>query len=455
MDAGSETKWPHLRSYACNYSHYRFYDDDTLFCSGIFRQLDKELPKPCQASLVVCKVSSGVAPLAYIPPSVSFLTQLTSLRLSCTIKCTDTNRFPQIFAPTLVQLTLDDADPESVWNIFYDGQEGQTVVFARLKRLVIVFADPPYWKQNDDLPPHLQGAISSALTKKSEWAAGATSGNTGCRVPLFPALRTLRCSNMVCDFCGFIYSILCHNSLVSLYVNNLSMHSAVDAEMVKSLEIIKLSAVSWNTDEESTGSAGLYKSAFASLLRTKTNVQRMTVKSCVRDILFQVPPDIGCTNLRLLYLGVEIDFKSMLRLLSNLKHLVELVLDVDYKFGYTLDDEQEDTDEYIDELQPSQAYYPPVSSTLRRFMCRLCTPRVRGCYTASYAFELALHLPALESMTLWVDEEDDMVLIEELLSMFIQEQSGSPYLNNGLLNATAFYYWQEEVAIWERQLYWD
>ncbi|KAI8318030.1 hypothetical protein GQ54DRAFT_117426 [Martensiomyces pterosporus] len=131
----------------------------------------------------------------------------------------------------------------------------------------------------------------------------------------------------------------------------------------------------------------------------------MEFRSTVRDTLFQVPPDIGCVNLRSLLLGVEIDFKSMLRLLSNLKHLIELELNVDYVSINRLNGRQGDTGEDVDERQPPQAEYLPVRSTLSCFTCCLYSPKGCRCYKASYAFELALHLPALESMTLGVDKK--------------------------------------------------
>ncbi|KAI8317841.1 hypothetical protein GQ54DRAFT_301080, partial [Martensiomyces pterosporus] len=281
-------------------------------------------------------------PLAYTPLSVSFLTQLTLLYLDCSNECMDANRFPQLFAPTLVDLTLYCVNPENVWNIFYDGQEGETVVFAKLKHLVIRFENPLCWGQNSDLPPHLQGATNSALTKRSVWTARAASGELGCRVPLFPVLCTLACTDMVYNLHDFISRTQCHNSLVSLYVGNMYVYFDFDAELFKPLEAVEFNIRFPDTDEVRTGSVDLYKSAFTNLLRTKTNIQRIAFRSSARDTLFQVPLDIGCANLRSLVLGVEVDFKSMLRLLSNLKHLVELELDVNYAYNYNVNDEQED-----------------------------------------------------------------------------------------------------------------
>ncbi|KAI8318219.1 hypothetical protein GQ54DRAFT_307153 [Martensiomyces pterosporus] len=359
MDAGSETKWPNLRSYAYTYDDEGWKNDDWLSCSDAINQLDKGLPKLRQAPPVTCEMPTGIVPLAYNPPSVSFSTQLTSLSLDCYNQGIDANHWPQLFAPTLVDFTLSGVNPESVWNIFYDGQEGQTVVFARLKRLEIWFEHPLYWEGADQLPPHLQGATSDELTKRSVWTAGAAGGKPGCRVPLFPVLRTLRCSNMVYDFHDFISRTQCHNSLVSLCVKNISVYFDFDAELFKGLEAVVFSTRFRSTDEEFTGSVDLYKSAFTSLLRAKTNIQRMTFKSTVCNTLFQVPPDIGCANLRSLFLGVEIDFKSMLRLLSSLEHLVELKLDVNYGYIYNVNGRHGDAPEYIDELQPHQADCPP------------------------------------------------------------------------------------------------
>ncbi|KAI8321498.1 hypothetical protein GQ54DRAFT_182005 [Martensiomyces pterosporus] len=434
MDAGSETKWPNLRSYA--YTHgYDFDVDNFNSCWNIIKQVDKELPKLRQAAPVTCDVSSGIPLLAYNPPSVSLLSQLTSLFLYYNNQGVDANYWPPIFAPTLVDLALYGVNPESIWNIFYDGQEGQTVVFARLKRLIIGFENPLHWGQSGGLPPHLQGATNSALAKRSVWTAGAASGELGCRVPLFPVLHTLWCTNMAYNFCDFITRTQGHDSLVSLVVGNKLVYFDFDVNMFKNLESVKFFTPIQDTDEERTGSVDLYKSAFTSLLRTKTNIQSMAFTSTARDTLFQVPPDIGCVNLRSLILGVDVDFKSMLLLLSSLKHLVKLELGVNYAFIYDGNDEQEDAAEYIDELQPLQADYPPVSSTLRRFTCRLHDPRVRRCYTAAYAFELALHLPALGRMDLSVRQQSDVGFYEALLCKFLQELSGSPYMNNGLLNA--------------------
>ncbi|KAI8317970.1 hypothetical protein GQ54DRAFT_126591 [Martensiomyces pterosporus] len=240
---------------------------------------------------------------------------------------------------------------------------------------------------------------------------------------------------MAYSFHDFISRTQCHNSLVSLCVDNRCAHFGFDAKLFKNLESVRFSAdVRDRNDEETTGSVDLYKSAFTSLLRTKTNIQTMDFTSGAHSTLFQVPPNIGCTNLRSLFLGVEVDFKSILRLLRNLKHLIELELDVDYTDVHDVNDRQEDMDKYIDELQPPQADYPPVSRTLRRFICRLYSPKGRRCYTAPYAFELALHLPKLETMTLGVDEEDGE-FYEALLGRFIQKLSESPYMNDGLLNA--------------------
>ncbi|KAI8318956.1 hypothetical protein GQ54DRAFT_299713 [Martensiomyces pterosporus] len=439
VDAGNETKWQNLRSYAYIHIHECWDTEDSFSCSdnGTIMQLNKVLPKLRQAPPVTCKVSSGITPLAYTPPSVSFLTQLTSLYLDCTSQGIDANRLPQLFAPTLVDLTLGYVNPENVWNIFYDGQESQTVVFARLKRLDIRFENPLYWEQNGDLPPHLQDATNDELTKRSVWAAGGASGEPGCQVPLFPVLRTLRCTNMVYDFHDFISHTQCHNSLVSLYVENAGVYFDFDAELFKSLETVEFITHFRNIDEEKTGSVDLYNSAFTSLLHAKTNIQRMAFRSRARDTLFQVPPDIGCVNLRSLCLGMEVDFKSMLRLLGNLKHLIKLELDVNYAYIYGYDFRRGDTAEDVDELQLPQAGCPPASSTLRRFTCYVYTSRERRCYTAWYAFKLALHLPALENMTLCVDKEGDVAFYEAMLGKFLEEMSGSPYMNDGLVNAKA------------------
>ncbi|KAI8318622.1 hypothetical protein GQ54DRAFT_300145 [Martensiomyces pterosporus] len=449
MDAGNETKWPNLCSYACIYNHYCLEDEDTFSCSDIIRQLDKELPKLHQVPLVIYEGSSGIVPLVYTPPSVSFLNQLTSLCLICYNQGMDANRLPQFFAPTLVDLTLNGVNPEDIWNIFYDGHENQTVVFAKLKRLAMVFESPLFWGEIDDLPPHLQDATNGALTERSVWAAGAASGEPGCQVPLFPVLRTLRCEGMAYDFHDFVSRTQCHSSLVSLGVTNGNVYFDFDAKPFKKLETVEFSAWFRDTDEESTGSVDLYKSAFTSLLHAKTNIQRIAFRSDVCDKLFQVPPGIGCVNLRSLCLGVEIDFKSMLRLLSNLKHLIELELDVDYAYIYEDDFRREDTAEDVDELQPPQVDYPPVSSTLRHFTCHLHAPKVRRCYTASYALELALHLPALEKMVLGVDAQKDVAFFESLLVNLLQELSGSPYMNDGLLNAKTI---QRSPNSWHRYL---
>ncbi|KAI8318120.1 hypothetical protein GQ54DRAFT_111882 [Martensiomyces pterosporus] len=435
MDAGSENKWPNLRSYACIYDHEHLGVQDSFSCSDFIRKLEKELPKLRQAPPVTRKVSSDIQLLTFNPPSVSFLTQLTSLRLSCDNQGVDANCLPQFFAPTLADLTLSGANPESVWNIFCDGQEGETVVFASLRHLNVTFSNPFDWMHSDGLPPHLQGATNDALTRRSVWTAGTAGGKPGCRVPLFPVLRTLRCTNMAYDFHDFISRTECHNSLVSLYVNNQFAYFDFDAELFKSLETVEFDASLWDRDEETTGSVDLYKSAFTSLLRAKTNIQRMIFKADARDVIFQVPPNIGCTNLRSLFLGVEIDFKSMLRLLSSLKHLVQLGLNVDYASIYRFDDRRGDTAGDIDELQPPQEDYPLVSSTLRYFTCHLRAPKGGHCYTASYAFELALHLPALENMALGVLHQTDVAFFEALLGRFLQELSGSPYMSDGLLNS--------------------
>ncbi|KAI8317942.1 hypothetical protein GQ54DRAFT_314970 [Martensiomyces pterosporus] len=440
MDAGNETKWPNLRSYACIHYHEFWDAEDSFSCSDFIRQLDKELPKLRQESPVICKVTSDITPVAYNPPSVSFLTQLTWLRLECQSQCIDASRFPQLFAPTLVDLTLIGANPEAVWNAFYDGHENQTVVFARLKRLAIQFVSPLFWGQDSNLPPHLEGATNGALTKRSVWTAGAAGGKPGCRVPLFPVLRTLVCWDMAYDFHDFISRTQCHNSLVSLYVDNTDLRFDFDAELLKNLETVEFTSRIRDTAEERTNSMDLYGSAFTSLLRTKTNIRSMIFKSTTHDTIFQVPRDIGCINLRSLYLSVEVDFKSMLRLLSNLKHLVQLELDVKSEPTYRFDDARVDTAEDVDELQPPQADCPAVSSTLRRFTCCLRTFRERRCYTAAYALELALHLPALKSMTLGVFYKTAVSYYEALLNRFVQRLSGSPYMNDGLLNAKVMPY---------------
>ncbi|KAI8318579.1 hypothetical protein GQ54DRAFT_77481 [Martensiomyces pterosporus] len=437
MDAGNETKWPNLRSYAYIHMHECWDTEDSFSCSdnGTIMKLDRELPKLRQAPPVTCDVTSGITPLTYNPPSVSFSAQLTSLYLDCTSQGIDANRLPQLFTSTLVDLTLNSVNPEDIWNAFYDGHESQTVVFARLKRLAIQFVSPLFWGETDDLPPHLQDATNEALTERSVWAAGAASNEPGCRVPLFPVLRTFRCTDMMYSFQDFISRTQCNHSLVSLYVDNVFVYFDFDVNMFKNLETVEFITHFRDTNEEMTGSVDLYKSAFTSLLRTKTNIQRMAFKSCARDTVIHVPPDIGCANLRSLCLGVEVDFKSMLRLLSNLKHIIELELDVNHAYIYGDDFRRGDTAEYMDELQLPQADYQPVSSTLCRFTCYLHTSMVRHCYTAPYAFELALHLPALESMALGVDDEGDVVLFEALLGRFIEKLSGSPYMNDGLLNA--------------------
>ncbi|KAI8317966.1 hypothetical protein GQ54DRAFT_126626 [Martensiomyces pterosporus] len=105
----------------------------------------------------------------------------------------------------------------------------------------------------------------------------------------------------------------------------------------------------------------------------------------------------------------------MLRLLSNLKYLVELELSGHREPTYEFDDRQVDRAEDADEFQLPQANYPPVSSTLRRFACCLHSPRMRCCYTAAYAFGLALHLPALKDMVLGVFRETDVDSHEAVL----------------------------------------
>ncbi|KAI8318054.1 hypothetical protein GQ54DRAFT_115756 [Martensiomyces pterosporus] len=240
---------------------------------------------------------------------------------------------------------------------------------------------------------------------------------------------------MMYDFPDFISCTQCHNSLVSLYVGNGMAYFDFDAELFKALETVVFNTRLRDTDEESTGSVDLYKSAFTSLLSAKTNMQRMLFRSTVRDTLFQVPPDIGCTNLCSLVLGVEVDFQSMLRLLSSLKHLVELELSGDRKSTYRFEARRRDTFEDVDKLQPPPADCPPVSSTLRRFTCCLHTSRERRCYTACYAFELALYLPSLKSMTLGVFRRTGVDFYKTLLKMFIKRLSGSPCMNDGLLHA--------------------
>ncbi|KAI8318640.1 hypothetical protein GQ54DRAFT_70073 [Martensiomyces pterosporus] len=434
MVAGNEAQWPNLRSYTYNNIH-RFTGVDSFSCSDIIRQLDKELPKLRQVSPNACDMSSDIIPLAYTPLSASFLTQLTSLCLDCRNQGIDANRLPPLFAPTLVDLTLGLVNPENVWNAFYDGQEGQTVVFAKLKRLVIRFENPLYWEQNGELPPHLQDVRSDELAKRSVWTARAASGEPACRVPLFPVLRTLTCDNMVYNFHDFISRTQCHNNLVSLLVGNKFAYFDFDAKLFKSLQTVEFDAGLWSSLEEYASSVDLYKSAFTNLLHAKTNLQRMAFKADARDTIFQVPPDIGCVNLRSLCLGVEVDFESMLRLLGSLKHLVELELSGNREFTYGFDDGRRDTAEDTDELQPLHANYPPVSNTLRHFACCLHSPGRRRCYTAAYALELALHLPALENMTLSVSHEADVDFYKTLLKMFIEKLSGSPYMNDGLLNA--------------------
>ncbi|KAI8318133.1 hypothetical protein GQ54DRAFT_314775 [Martensiomyces pterosporus] len=125
---------------------------------------------------------------------------------------------------------------------------------------------------------------------------------------------------MACGFHDFISRTQCHDNLVSLYVNSGYTHFDFDVKLFKNLEAVEFNIPFPDTNEERTSSVNLYKSAFTSLLRAKTNMQRMVFRSTVRDTLFQVPPDIGCVNLCSLCLGVEVDFKSMLRLLSNLKY---------------------------------------------------------------------------------------------------------------------------------------
>ncbi|KAI8319006.1 hypothetical protein GQ54DRAFT_299686 [Martensiomyces pterosporus] len=435
MDAGSEIKWPNLRSYVWIYNGLYFGVEESFSCLDITRQLDKELPKLRQASPVTRDVSSCITPLVYNPPSVSFLTQLTSLRLSCDYKGVDANCLPRVFAPTLVSLALDVVNTKNIWNIFCDGQEGQTVLFARLRHLDVTLGSSSKWRWDNDSPSHFQGATDGAPTKRSVWQAGAASGEPGCRVPLFPVLQTLRCTDMAYGFREFVSRTQCHNSLVLLDVSNRHLYFDFDAELFKSLETAVFNASLRDRDEGSADSVDLYKSAFTSLLRTKTNIQRMAFRSSARDMPFQVPPEIGCANLRSLFLGVEVEFKPMLRLLGSLKHIVELELDVDSDSTYVFGDGRGDAAEDADELQPPQADCPPVSNTLRHFTCRLCTPRVRCCYTASYALGLALHLPALESMSLTVRQQSDVAFYEAMLGRFLQKLSGSPYMNDGLLNA--------------------
>ncbi|KAI8318301.1 hypothetical protein GQ54DRAFT_314630, partial [Martensiomyces pterosporus] len=163
---------------------------------------------------------------------------------------------------------------------------------------------------------------------------------------------------MAYNFRDFISRTQCHTSLASLYVGNARVYFDFDADLFKSLETVVFNTRFRDTDEERTGSVDLYKSAFTSLLRTKTNIQTIAFRSTVCNTLFQVPPDIGCTNLRSLFLGVEIDLKSMLRLLSNLKHLVELELSGDRRLTPVHAEGRVDTAEDIDEVQPPQADCP-------------------------------------------------------------------------------------------------
>ncbi|KAI8318252.1 hypothetical protein GQ54DRAFT_96544 [Martensiomyces pterosporus] len=64
MDAGSEAKWPNLRSYACIYHHERWEADDLFYCSRFISQFDKELPRLRCASPAACEVASSITPPA-------------------------------------------------------------------------------------------------------------------------------------------------------------------------------------------------------------------------------------------------------------------------------------------------------------------------------------------------------------------------------------------------------
>ncbi|KAI8318710.1 hypothetical protein GQ54DRAFT_306842 [Martensiomyces pterosporus] len=421
MDAGCAEKWPELRSYSFSYEYEGVEYGELDDFSYVIKQLDEELPVLRQASSATDNCSPGIAPPNFSPPSASFLTQLTSLALGGYSQIVDACYLPPLFAPTLVNLTLYVVNPENIWESFYDHPKRRTVVFARLKYLNVIFACSEFWNPDE--------GDKDAAKKKSVWKIKHDCEKLRFRKPLFPSLLTLRCDDMLYDFPDFISRVQCHSSLLSLHVRNKYVYYDFDAELFENLETVEFSAHIGNEWPAERGSVERYKVAFTSLLHAKTNIQYMTFLSDVKHDIFKVPSVIGCAKLRSLYLGAEVDFTSLLRLLGKLKHLVDLVLDVGY-YCY-----QRSGGEADDALQLSRGGYSPVSCSLRRFTCRVGTPRQPQYYTTPYAVKLALHAPGLEVMTLKVDRRFDEKYVQDLLYVLTRDVSKSPHMNQGLSRA--------------------
>ncbi|KAI8318806.1 hypothetical protein GQ54DRAFT_341663 [Martensiomyces pterosporus] len=421
MDAGCAEKWPELRSYSLKYRYEGAGYEELDNFSYVIERLGKKLPVLRQASSATDNANPGIAPLSFNPPSASFLTQLTSLTLGGNSFIVDACYLPPLFAPTLVTLTLYVVNPENIWESFYDHPKRRTVVFARLKYLNVTFEYSEFWIPNK--------GDEDAANKKSVWKAEYDGEKVCFREPLFPSLLTLRCDDMLYDFPDFISHTQCHDSLLSLHVENKYTYYDFDAELFENLETVEFSVRIGEMWAAECGPVERYKAAFTSLLRAKTNIQYMTFVSDVKHDIFKVPYVIGCTNLRSLYLGTEVDFTSLLRLLGKLKHLVNLVLNVGY-YCYLSGDGDAD-----DAVQLSQEGYTPVSCSLRRFTCRVGTPRQPQYYTTLYAVKLALHTPRLEVMTLKVDEMSDEKYVQDLLHVLTRDVSKSQHVNQGLSSA--------------------
>ncbi|KAJ1959209.1 hypothetical protein GGI12_004456 [Dipsacomyces acuminosporus] len=255
MDVGNAAKWPNLRSYAYIYSHRHVSAGHSYSTSQVAKRLEKELPVLKQAPII----SGSIAAFSPSLPA-SFLAQLTSLTLSCDNQGIDANYLPKFFAPTLVRLKFVCVRPENIWNIFYDGQNKRSVVFANLRRLDIAFENPRRWEEDymdhDELPSSKGNLIDRDLAKMSLWTTKTLGKLADYRIPSFPQLESFRCDNLIYSFRELASHIQCQSSLRNLYVANRHLYFDFDPSRFENLERVEFRCISDNLDNASNTDFG-------------------------------------------------------------------------------------------------------------------------------------------------------------------------------------------------------
>ncbi|KAJ1963488.1 hypothetical protein GGI12_002020 [Dipsacomyces acuminosporus] len=446
MDVANEAKWPNLRSYAYIYKHRHRNAGESFSTSQVAKQLGRLLPVLNQAPTLPEWKS------VFSASSASFLTQLTSLTLGCSSQGIDANYLPKFFAPTLVSLDLFSVRPENIWNIFYDGQDKQTVVFASLKRLTVLFENPREWSEDeldhDNLISYTTDLLDKDLARMSLWTPETLGNMINYCVPSFPQLESLHCQDLLYSFRDFVSQVQCQNTLRHLYVHNYHKYFDFDPSGFSRLELVEFRSYHRGWDGDDSTSSPHHAFAFGNLLSSKSNIRKLIFHSFARDLVFKAPSALGCTKLHWLQLRIEVDFNSMLRIVRQLPGLYHLDLGVGNAY-FTDRNSEHDEPESEDISSFGEFGNKQASTSLRRFICCVGRSSLVQFYTTAYVTALALHLPSLAKIYLCVDHKEDSVHVRSRLDGYISRLSASPNMNENLLSARVF-----DVSVTQRHEVW-